>query len=110
MFIIIDPDVFLGAILPDLSKWFNTSDVEYKREDIANLIKEVASQDKSRKVKFPKIKMPSREEKEEDRKKRPGMFFVCIFNYRILNYEYCHYYNFQIYLYAFSFSNFQIQD
>jgi len=66
-----DPDVFLGAILPDLSKWFNTSDVEYKREDIANLIKEVASQDNSRKVKFPKIKMPSREEKEEDRKKRP---------------------------------------
>ena len=110
MFMIIDPDVFLGAILPDLSKWFNTSDVEYKREDIANLIKEVASQDNSRKVKFPKIKMPSREEKEEDRKKRPGMFFVCIFNYRILNYEYCHYYNFKIYLYAFSFSNFQIQD
>ena len=53
MFMIIDPDVFLGAILPDLSKWFNTSDVEYKREDIANLIKEVASQDNSRKVKFP---------------------------------------------------------
>ena len=28
---IIDPDVFLGSILPDLSKWFNKSDVEYKR-------------------------------------------------------------------------------
>ena len=43
---IIDPDVFLGSILPDLSKWFDKSDVEYKREDIANLIKEVASKDK----------------------------------------------------------------
>ena len=74
MFMIIDPDVFLGAILPDLSKWFNTSDVEYKREDIANLIKEVASKDNNkRKVKFPKIELPSREEKEEERKKTPGM-------------------------------------
>ena len=53
--------MFLGAISPDLSKWFNTSDVEYKREDIANLIKEIASKDKTRKVKFPKIKMASRE-------------------------------------------------
>ena len=71
----IDPDVFLGAILPDLSKWFNTSDVEYKREDIANLIKEVASKDNNkRKVKFPKIQLPSREEKEEERKKTPGMY------------------------------------
>ena len=78
-----DPEWFLGAFLSDFSKWFNRSDVEYKREDIANLIKEVASQDKSRKVKFPKIKMPSREEKEDDRKKRPGMFFVCIFNLNI---------------------------
>ena len=55
---IIDPDVFLGAILPNLSKWFNKSDVEYKRKDIANLIKEIASKDKI----FPKIKLPSREE------------------------------------------------
>ena len=60
---IIDPDVFLGSTLPDLSKWFNTSDVEYnKREDIANLIKELASNDKTKKVKFPKIKLPSRKD------------------------------------------------
>ena len=65
--------MFLGAILPDLSKWFNTSDVEYKREEIANLIKEVASKDNKRKVKFPKIQLPSREDKEEERKNRSGM-------------------------------------
>ena len=59
-FYIIDPDVFLGAFLPDLSRWFNTSDVEYKREEIANLIKKVASKNNKRKVKFPKIQLPSR--------------------------------------------------
>ena len=59
--------------MPDLSKWFNTSDVEYKREEIANLIKEVASKDNKGKVKFPKIQLPSREDKEEERKKRSGM-------------------------------------
>ena len=66
---IIDPDVFLGAILPNLSKWFNKSDVEYKRKDIANLIKEIASKDKI----FPKINLPSREEasKSKDKNSAP---------------------------------------
>ena len=56
-----DPDMFLGAILPDLSKWFNTSDVEEnKREEIADLIQKVA-QTTGRDVRFPRIKFPSRE-------------------------------------------------
>ena len=53
-----DPELFLGPILPDLLKWFNRSDVEYKREVIANLIKDLASKNSIEKVKFPEIKLP----------------------------------------------------
>ena len=53
-----DPEWFLGAFLSDFSKWFNRSDVEYKRVDIANLIKDVASKNDAGKVKFPKINLP----------------------------------------------------
>ena len=55
-----DPELFLGAILPDLTKWFNTEDVElYKREEIAKLIQKI-SETNGKNVKFPKIKFPSR--------------------------------------------------
>jgi hypothetical protein len=53
-----DPEMFLGAMLPDLSKWFNTTDIDYKREDIALLIQRIANGD-SNTIKFPKIKFPA---------------------------------------------------
>merc|ERR1712223_927529 len=28
-----DPEVFLGAMLPDLSKWFNTTDIDFQPEE-----------------------------------------------------------------------------
>ena len=60
--------MFLGEILPDLSKWFSPDEVKFKRVFIANLIKQIAPKE----IKFPEIKLPSREEKKEDQKKRPG--------------------------------------
>lgn len=57
-----DPEMFLGAMLPDLSRWFNTSDIEYKREDIAMVIQKIANENNSRgigTIRFPKIKFPA---------------------------------------------------
>ena len=54
-----DPEVFLGAMLPDLSKWFNTTDIDYKREDIALLIQKISNQSGERSLRFPKIQFPA---------------------------------------------------
>ena len=64
-----DPDVFLGAMLPDLSKWFNTTDIDFKREDIAMLIQKITNEDNNvhltgKNIKFPKIKFPARRKKD----------------------------------------------
>ena len=54
-----DPEVFLGAMLPDLSKWFNTSEIDAKREEIAMLIQKIAQEKSSgSNVRFPRIKFP----------------------------------------------------
>ena len=54
-----DPEVFLGAMLPDLSKWFNTSEIDAKREEIAMLIQKIAQEKNSgSNVRFPRIKFP----------------------------------------------------
>ena len=60
--------MFLGEILPDLSKWFSLDEVKFKRVFIANLIKQLAPKE----IKFPEIKLPSREEEKEDQRKRLG--------------------------------------
>ena len=38
--------MFLGATLPDLSKWFNTSEINAKREEIVMLIQRIGSQNR----------------------------------------------------------------
>ena len=57
-----DPEVFLGAMLPDLSKWFNTNDIDFKREDIALLIQKLSNEDNfsGKNVKYPKLRFPAR--------------------------------------------------
>jgi len=59
-----DPEVFLGAMLPDLSKWFNTTDIDFKREDIAMLIQKI-SNETGKDLIFPKIRFPARRKKKE---------------------------------------------
>jgi len=60
-----DPEVFLGAMLPDLSKWFNTTDIDFKREDIAMLIQKI-SNDTGKDLIFPRIRFPARRKKPQD--------------------------------------------
>jgi len=57
-----DPEVFLGAMLPDLSKWFNTTDIDFKREDIAHLIQQITTEThpNGQNVIFPKMRFPAR--------------------------------------------------
>ena len=59
-----DPEVFLGAMLPDLSKWFNTTDIDFKREDIAMLIQKI-SNDAGKNIIFPKIRFPARRKRPD---------------------------------------------
>lgn len=51
-----DPAKFLGAKLPDLSQWFSSKEIDYKREDIALLIRRLSKEQKDEKIKFPSIK------------------------------------------------------
>jgi len=73
-----DPGKFLGAILPDLSRWFSEKEIDYKRFDIAQIIKDLSlrqyrEQRESnpetsalkRKPKFPKIHYPAKREKPD---------------------------------------------
>ena len=50
--------MFLCAMLPDLSKWFNTRDINYKREDLAMLIQKISNEEngkiKAFQTNFPK--------------------------------------------------------
>ena len=51
-----DPPKFLGAKLPDLSQWFSSKEIDFKREDIALLIRRLSKEQKEEKIKFPSIK------------------------------------------------------
>jgi hypothetical protein len=67
-----DPAKFLGAKLPDLSQWFSSSDIDFKREDIAVLIKRLSSEQKPEKLRFPHIKFPAK----RPRQSSPGINFT----------------------------------
>jgi hypothetical protein len=43
-FVVQDPAKFLGAKLPDLSQWFSSKEIDFKREDIALLIKKLSAE------------------------------------------------------------------
>ena len=58
--------MFLGAMLPDLSKWFNTSEIDAKREEIAMLIQKIAQENNSSSnIRFPRIKFPPKQKVSE---------------------------------------------
>ena len=58
--------MFLGAMLPDLSKWFNTSEIDAKREEIAMLIQKIAQENNSSSnIRFPRIKFPPKNKVSE---------------------------------------------
>lgn len=71
-----DPAKFLGAKLPDLSQWFSSKDIDYKREDIANLIKKLSAKQKTEKIIFPHIKFPAKRPKSTT----PGFFIYFVVN------------------------------
>ena len=61
-----DPEMFVGAKLPDLSKWFNTSEIDAKREEIAMLIQKIAQENNSSSnIQFPRIKFPPKNKVSE---------------------------------------------
>jgi hypothetical protein len=53
----------LGAKLPDLSQWFSSKEIDFKREDIAILIKQLSVEQKGEGIIFPKIRFPARRPK-----------------------------------------------
>ncbi len=60
-----DPEVFLGAMLPDLSRWFNSTDIQYKREDVALLIQKISNDNGGSNPRFPRIKFPAKRRKQK---------------------------------------------